>query len=326
MYNHHSIREESMNIRNILFLAGLSAILAGCVIHTRPYPPREYAYPYDVEYYDYRDSPSYEGYYYVRIVFISGIPDYVDDDRYVRPIPPHLREHFRRYRYDRLGRPPIFSRDREVRDGYPLSRIIYLDGVPYVVGDDRLAQPLPERLRSHFRYTPDHRGDAPAGNNGQQPSGQHDNGRNNEPFDHDRRNNRNRDRKEPQQFDHGQRDGGNSPDIQDRTPRNQPSMLLRQLQRNPGNSSPDTQDSGGRDHDRAQTGGDTGQNKADKQGNHNGQKDNGKNGKQGDNARKGDHDQKDNGADDNSGNDRGRNFRHGDDADQQGSERSNGNR
>lgn len=292
-----------MSIRNILFLAGLAILLAGCVIHSRPYPPRDYDDRYYDDYYDYRSTPSYEGYYYVRIIFISDVPYYVDDDRYVRPIPPRLREHFRRYRYDALGRPPIFSRDREVRDGYPVSRIIYLDGVPYHVGDDRRAQPLPERLRPHFRYAPEHPGNAPANSDRPQPPVQRDN-------------DRGRDQREPPPYEHGQRDGGNIPpaDNQDRTPRDKPGMLLHQLQHDTGNTKSDTPDGKGRDHNRSQTAGDTGQ-KTDKKGSSSGKKD-----KQVDSGKK-DDSPKDDGK-----NERGNKSRHGDATDQENSDRSNVNR
>lgn len=170
-----------MNIRNFLLLAGLAVFIAGCVVNPSAYN-RNYDHRYDDDYYyDYRNTPSYEGYYYVRIIFIRNVPYYVDDDRYIRPIPPRLHDHFRRYPYNTLGYPPLFSRDTEVRDGYPMSRIIYLDGVPYHVENDHIAQPLPERLHQRFRYTPANQGSAPANGFRPQPFGQHDNGRNNEP-------------------------------------------------------------------------------------------------------------------------------------------------
>lgn len=176
-----------MNLRNSLLLAGLAVLMAGCVVTPRP-SYRDYEQPYDEGYYDYRNTPSYEGYYYVRIIFIGNVPYYVDDNRYIRPIPPRLYDNFRSYPYNSLGRPPVFSRDTEVRDGYPVSRIIYLDGVPYIVENNRIAQPLPERLQPRFRYTPADQGNAPAKDNRYQPpmqnpgqpSAQHDNGRNNE--------------------------------------------------------------------------------------------------------------------------------------------------
>jgi hypothetical protein len=144
-----------MNVRNLILLTGLSAFLLGCVVNPRPY------YAGDYDYYDYLDTPSYDGYYYARIIFIGNIPYYVYDDRQVRPIPPHLREHFIRYPYQTLHRPPVFSRDKEVRDGYPMSRIIYLNGVPYNVRDNRTAEPLPNKLHQRFRYTPSSEGDFP---------------------------------------------------------------------------------------------------------------------------------------------------------------------
>jgi len=167
-----------MRLRNTIFMAALAILMAGCVITPRP-AYRDYDQPHDEDYYDYRTTPSYEGYYYVRIIFIGSIPYFVDDDRYIRPIPRRLYGRFRSYPYSSLGRPPVFSRDTEVRDGYPVSRIIYFDGVPYNVGNDRIAQPLPERVQPHFRYTPANQGNA--NGNRPRPPAQHDNGRSNEP-------------------------------------------------------------------------------------------------------------------------------------------------
>lgn len=215
-----------MNIRTTLLLAGLAASLAGCVVTQRTAPPRDHDYrydhDYDDDYYDYHSTPSYEGYFYVRIIFIRNIPYYVDDNRYIRPIPPHLHDHFRRYPYSKLGRSPVFSRDSAVRDGYPMSRIIYLDGVPYHVEDNRIAQPLPERLHQRFRYTPANQVIAPVNGNRPQDSGQHDNGRNNEAPAYGQERARNRDRDEPSPtiqnhkrieqppIERGQREGGNN--------------------------------------------------------------------------------------------------------------------
>jgi hypothetical protein len=245
-----------MNLRNILLLTGLAVFMAGCVVRPRPYPPPYYDSPYDDVYYDYRNTPSYEGYYYVRIIFIRNVPYYVDDDRRIRPIPPRLQDHFRRYPYNTLNRPPVFSRDREVRDGYPVSRIIYFDGVPYNVGNDRIAKPLPERLQPRFRYTPSSRGNAPAyGDRPQppaQPPGQHDNGRNNEPPV----NFRDRDREriqEQQPSERGQREGGrdSSADTNGRTtpaPDDRRNQMMRQAQPDAGGSQADT--TNGKDRDR----------------------------------------------------------------------------
>lgn len=191
-----------MNLRNILLLTVLAVFMSGCVINPRPLPLRDN--PYDDGYYDYRGTPSYEGYYYARIIFIRNVPYYVEDDRYIRPIPPRLYDHFRRYPYDSLGHPPMFSRDNEVRDGYRMSHIIYLDGVPYHVENDHSAQPLPEHLHQRFRYIPGNQGNAPASGNRPQPFGQHDNDRNIEPLVH----RRDRERIEQPPLDREQREGG----------------------------------------------------------------------------------------------------------------------
>lgn len=178
-----------MKLRNIPLLAASAAFMAACVANPSPYPPGYYDQGYDADYYDYQGTPSYQGYYYARIIFIGNVPYYVDDNRAIRPIPPQLYDHFRHYPYQNLHRPPVFSRDREVREGYPISRIIYLNGVPYHVGDDRNAQPLPAQMQPRFRYTPNNPGNAPAYGNHPPPSGQfpvpppgqHDNGWNNQP-------------------------------------------------------------------------------------------------------------------------------------------------
>ncbi|MGA8865057.1 MAG: hypothetical protein WBM09_04300 [Gallionella sp.] len=261
-----------MNLRNILLAAVLAVLMAGCVVSPRPYPPGypdQPVYPgqqYDEGYYDYRNTPSYEGYFYARIIFIGNVPYYVDDDRAIRPIPPRLYDHFRNYQYDRLGRPPVFSNDREVRDGYPVSRIIYLNGVPYHVGNDRKAQPVPERLQPHFRYNPPNQGNAPAGNRPQSPGqnpaqnpARQDNGRSNAPpgfiqnRGQDRSSDQTRDNRGPGNQDRGrvnqapvdtgQRQGGGTPPsafIRGGTPPapGQPGQPLRQGQPNAGDSHP----------------------------------------------------------------------------------------
>src|SRR5512143_1942903 len=130
-----------MTLRNIVLILGLATLLGGCVVTPRQfadYPDNNYYY--DNDYYDYYDTPSYEGYYYVRIIFIGNAPYYVDDDRHIRPLPPRVYDHFRRSPYRTSGgRLPVFSRDAEVRDGYPMSRIVYLNNIPYYVGNDRTA-------------------------------------------------------------------------------------------------------------------------------------------------------------------------------------------
>ncbi len=168
-----------MNIRNFILLAWLSAFLLGCVVQSRPYYSDGYN---NNDYYDYRDTPSHEGYYYARIIFIGGMPYYVYDDRQVRPIPPQYRDHFSRYPYQSLNRPPVFSPDREVRDGYPMSRIIYFNGVPYNVRDNRSAEPLPNNLHQRFRYTTPSSQDNFSGNdNRPHPANQDRDNRHNEP-------------------------------------------------------------------------------------------------------------------------------------------------
>ena len=159
-----------MTLRNIALLTGLAGILGGCVVAPDPhYYPDQGAYYDDGYYYDYHTTPSYEGYYYARIIFLGDIPYYVDDDRRIQPIPPRLYAHFRNYSY-RTGpsRVPVFSPDREVRDGYPMSRIIYFNDTPYYVGDDRAARPVPNNLRERFRYIP-YQNNAPMYGNRPQP-------------------------------------------------------------------------------------------------------------------------------------------------------------
>ena len=135
-----------MNIRTLLIAAGL-ATLAGCAVG--PYWDDEGVYGpgYPV----YHDTDSYGGYYYVQIIYIDGEPWYVDDYRRAHPIPPQLRSHFRNSSWTR-SLPPRFGHDDDVRDGYRLSRIVYVNDVPVYVDDDRRARPLPERVRSQFRY------------------------------------------------------------------------------------------------------------------------------------------------------------------------------
>ena len=103
-----------MTVRNLILLAGLSASLIGCVAYPPPYYAGGYNNQYGNDYYDYRDTPSYQGYYYARIIFIGSIPYYVDGDHQIHQIPPRYRDHFSRYPYQNLHRPPVFSRDKEV--------------------------------------------------------------------------------------------------------------------------------------------------------------------------------------------------------------------
>ncbi|MBW8457238.1 MAG: hypothetical protein K0M58_02165 [Thiobacillus sp.] len=136
-----------MNIRTIVIVAGLAALAGGCAETPRQYEDRGYQQGYPV----YRENDSYEGYYYVRVVYIDGDPWYVDDYRRARPIPRHLHSHFRNSSWTR-SLPPRFSQDSGVRDGYPLSRIVYINDVPHHVDNDRRARPLSTKLRSRFSY------------------------------------------------------------------------------------------------------------------------------------------------------------------------------
>ncbi|WP_324778562.1 hypothetical protein [Thiobacillus sedimenti] len=135
-----------MNLRHVLIAAGL-ATLAGCAVGPDWGDEGAYGPGYPV----YRDTDAYGGYFYVQIVYIDGEPWYVDDDRRAHPVPPHLRSHFRQSGWAR-SLPPRFGHDDDVRDGYRLSRIVYVNDVPLYVDDDRRARPLPVQERSRFSY------------------------------------------------------------------------------------------------------------------------------------------------------------------------------
>lgn len=139
-----------MTLRTLVIVAGLATLAGGCTV--TPVEPRQHddrGYPYDHRVY--RETDSYQGYFYVRIIYIDGVPWYVDDYRRVRPIPRHLHSHFQHSTWVR-SLPPRFSREREMRDGYNLSRIVYINDVPHYVDDDRRARPMPDRVRSRFDY------------------------------------------------------------------------------------------------------------------------------------------------------------------------------
>jgi hypothetical protein len=137
-----------MTIRNMVMVAGLAAVASGCVVAPGHYEGRRVETSHRVVYHE---NDSYEGYYYARVVYISGVPWYVDEYRRARPIPRHLHAHFRHSSWAR-SLPPRFSQDTVVRDGYPLSRIVYVNDTPHHIDDDRRARPLPTRLRSRFSY------------------------------------------------------------------------------------------------------------------------------------------------------------------------------
>lgn len=134
-----------MNLRTALILAGLATLAGGCTV--APYGEPVYGPGYPV----YSDADSYGGYFYFQIIYIDGAPWYVDDYRHAHPIPPHLRSHFRDSSWAR-SLPPRFGDDDDVRDGYRLSRIVYVNDVPLYVGDDRQARPVPSRVRGRFPY------------------------------------------------------------------------------------------------------------------------------------------------------------------------------
>ncbi len=136
-----------MTLRTTALILGLAALAGGCTVaprhDVRVYPRDQHVVVHEHD--------AYEGYYYVRIVYLGGVPWYVDDDLRARPLPPHLRSHFRYGTWAR-SLPPSFGRDAGVRDGYRLSRIVYVDGVPHHVDEGRHARPIPSRLRSRFAY------------------------------------------------------------------------------------------------------------------------------------------------------------------------------
>jgi hypothetical protein len=129
------------------FILGLAALAGGCTVTPHHHDVRVYPDDRRVVYQD----DAYEGYYYVRIVYLGGVPWYVDEDLRARPVPAHLRSHFR-YGAWAHSAPPSFGRDTGMRDGYRLSRIVYIEGVPHHVDDGRHARPIPTRLRSRFSY------------------------------------------------------------------------------------------------------------------------------------------------------------------------------
>jgi hypothetical protein len=138
-----------MTIRTTVIIFGLATLAGGCTITTRHEDARVYQYEPRVVH----EDDAYEGYYYVRIIYLNGIPWYVDEDLRARPVPPHLRSQFRYSSWVRSA-PPRFSRETGMRDGYNLSRIVYINDVPYHVDENRSARPIPQKLRSRFSYRP----------------------------------------------------------------------------------------------------------------------------------------------------------------------------
>ena len=168
-----------MCMRKILLLVMLALFLTGCVVHVRP--AVRHSPQYEDEYQDYQGNPSYMGYYYDRIVFIQGIPYHVDEERHIHQIPIKYRSHFVSYPYDRISSPLAFSKDNEVRDGYRMSRIVYFDGTPFQVNDDRSANPLPRHLHPRFVYRPSMQGKQPESENRRPIHIRRDHGQKNQP-------------------------------------------------------------------------------------------------------------------------------------------------
>lgn len=165
-----------MKLRNMVIVAGLATLAGGCAVEPSQQDERGYEHDRRI----YRESDSYQGYYYVRIIYINGDPWYVDDYRRVRPIPRNLHSHFQYSTWTR-SLPPRFGSDREVRDGYDISRIVYINDVPHYVDDDRRARPVPDRVRSRFEYRVvvpqqggDRRGDERRGDERPQPVQRYD--------------------------------------------------------------------------------------------------------------------------------------------------------
>jgi hypothetical protein len=135
-----------MTLRTTAIILGLAVLAGGCTVNTYHDDVGDYQYDRVIH-----EDDAYEGYYYVRIVYLNGVPWYVDDDLRARPVPGHLRSRFRYSSWTR-SLPPSFGRDSGERDGYRLSRIVYINGIPHNVDADRRARPIPPGLRSRFSY------------------------------------------------------------------------------------------------------------------------------------------------------------------------------
>lgn len=136
-----------MNLRPTALVLAAAALATGCVVTPGHHTSSHTTY----EHRTYHASDAYEGYYYVRIVYFNGVPWYVDDDLRARPVPRHLHAHYRNTSWTR-SLPPRFIDHDEVRDGYRVSRIIYINGVPHHVDDGRQVRPLPRTVRNRFDY------------------------------------------------------------------------------------------------------------------------------------------------------------------------------
>lgn len=222
-----------MSLRHTLLIGSLTMVLGGCVVaphphaHQDPYYDRDYYYS-DDDYYDYQSTPSYQGYFYVRVIFIDDTPYYVEDDRHVRPIPRHLHDHFRKSPFrNKDRRAPVFNRDSEVRDGYQMSRVIYFNNAPYYVEDGRAARPLPNHMHDRFRYSPFNQSSGRTNGDRSPPPMQRDDGRRNEPPAYGRE----WDRREPPAYGR-ERERNEQPAYDRERGRNVPSPYDRERERN----------------------------------------------------------------------------------------------
>lgn len=138
--------ENTMKIRAIISLTLIALGLGGCHSHA----PVRHSHTEPPPHAPRAGEEMYEGYFYARIIYINNMPYHVDDDRRAHPIPRHLHPHFR----ERARHHRVFGW-RQVagsREGYHLARIVYLNGIPHYVEDDRRAHPLPPHLRQRFDH------------------------------------------------------------------------------------------------------------------------------------------------------------------------------
>lgn len=133
-------------MRTISLAIGSIVLMAGCTV-------RPYSHVRHVDHYHDRPVEVRETHYYTRIIYINRVPYYVDEDRRAYPVPSHLRHQYK-YSPNVHRAPPAFGRDTGQRDGYQLSRIIYINNIPYHVENDHSARQLPRRLHDRFRYAP----------------------------------------------------------------------------------------------------------------------------------------------------------------------------
>lgn len=61
-----------MHLRTMVLVAGLATLAGGCSTPSEPRQQDDRGYPHDHRVY--RDTDSYQGYYYVRVIYINGDP------------------------------------------------------------------------------------------------------------------------------------------------------------------------------------------------------------------------------------------------------------